>query len=71
MFETKDMAPKIDDSGIDVADNMSLWVDWEPTNAKASRVQKDEKQVERENTAKIQDELIDVLQSQTANAKQL
>jgi len=38
MFETKDMAPKIDDSGIDVADNMSLWVDWEPTNAKASRV---------------------------------
>jgi len=44
MFETKDVKPKIDTTGIDPADNTALWGDWNPThaaNSKANRQTKD------------------------------
>ena len=44
MFETRDVAPKIDDADIDVVDNVPHWSGWETKcapNAKGSLVQSD------------------------------
>lgn len=73
MFETNDVAPKIEATDVDVFDQRQYWTGWDPQHsatAKTNRV-KNTEDVERETFLQIQTELLDIIQTREANAKQL